>query len=261
MNPYSILGISANASVDMARQAYRRLAMKHHPDRGGDAEQFKLIQQAWDLIESGKYDPFTAPPKPSAPPPKPPPRPQAKPYAKPRPFVTPEVKYHGKQKVLTVNLTEDQAFRGCTVPFRYGRHMIDFDVRPGTQSHTSYYSFLTDPTIGAVGVERVEVLVTVIVDDTAGIVKDDKKLRVQLYAVSFIIGGNITVLDAYDEKVLVTIPEGHDPKEKIVVPGRGYGPENGRGDLILEFEPVFKPVSECTENERQQIKKLYAKIG
>lgn len=56
MNPYSILGVSPNASKKDIKLAYRRLAGKHHPDKGGDKRKFQEIQAAYDLIQSGKAD-------------------------------------------------------------------------------------------------------------------------------------------------------------------------------------------------------------
>lgn len=47
---YNILGIDATASEDQIRQAYKRLAMQHHPDRGGDAAHFQEIQEAYSTL-------------------------------------------------------------------------------------------------------------------------------------------------------------------------------------------------------------------
>lgn len=47
---YNILGIQPNASEDEIRQAYKRLAMKHHPDRGGDQAQFQEVQEAHSVL-------------------------------------------------------------------------------------------------------------------------------------------------------------------------------------------------------------------
>ena len=47
MDYYETLGVDRNASVDEIKKAYRKLAMRHHPDKpGGDAEKFKNINQA-----------------------------------------------------------------------------------------------------------------------------------------------------------------------------------------------------------------------
>jgi DnaJ-class molecular chaperone len=46
---YEILGVDKKASQEQIRQAYRKLAAKNHPDRGGDPEKviflFTLIVQ------------------------------------------------------------------------------------------------------------------------------------------------------------------------------------------------------------------------
>lgn len=43
---FTILGVPAAATVDQVEEAYRRLAMKHHPDRGGDAQEMARINAA-----------------------------------------------------------------------------------------------------------------------------------------------------------------------------------------------------------------------
>jgi curved DNA-binding protein CbpA len=49
---YKTLGLKEGASAEEIKTAYRRLAMKHHPDRGGDPEEFKKIQSAYDYLNS-----------------------------------------------------------------------------------------------------------------------------------------------------------------------------------------------------------------
>jgi len=45
---YQTLGVDPSASLDEIKAAYRKLAMKHHPDRtGGDDTKFKQIQEAY----------------------------------------------------------------------------------------------------------------------------------------------------------------------------------------------------------------------
>jgi curved DNA-binding protein len=60
MNYYDILGVSRQATPQEIKAAYRKLAMEHHPDRGGDESTFQKINQAYDTLSDnnkrGMYD-------------------------------------------------------------------------------------------------------------------------------------------------------------------------------------------------------------
>lgn len=47
---YKLLGVNKNAGDDEIKKSYRKLAMKHHPDRGGDPETFKEISHAYNIL-------------------------------------------------------------------------------------------------------------------------------------------------------------------------------------------------------------------
>ncbi|PRW34018.1 trans-2-enoyl- reductase [Chlorella sorokiniana] len=47
---YATLGLGRSATDIEIRRAYRNLATKAHPDKGGDAELFRNIQQAWEVL-------------------------------------------------------------------------------------------------------------------------------------------------------------------------------------------------------------------
>jgi DnaJ-like protein len=47
---YSILGAAKTASQEEIEHRYKRLAMLHHPDRGGDAEEMKAINEAYRVL-------------------------------------------------------------------------------------------------------------------------------------------------------------------------------------------------------------------
>lgn len=61
-NYYDILGISESASEEDIKQAYRKLAREHHPDKGGDKEHFQKIQEAYEVLsnrqEQQNFSPF-----------------------------------------------------------------------------------------------------------------------------------------------------------------------------------------------------------
>lgn len=60
MDYYSILGVTNSANQDEIKRAYRKLAMQHHPDKGGDEAKFKQINEAYSVLgdpaQRAQYD-------------------------------------------------------------------------------------------------------------------------------------------------------------------------------------------------------------
>ena len=50
MDYYNTLGIPKNSSDAEIKSAYRKMAMKHHPDRGGDEKKFKEVTEAYETL-------------------------------------------------------------------------------------------------------------------------------------------------------------------------------------------------------------------
>jgi len=57
---YKTLGVAKNATASEIKKAYRKLAVKHHPDKGGDPDTFKEISKAYDIVgdeeKRSRYD-------------------------------------------------------------------------------------------------------------------------------------------------------------------------------------------------------------
>ena len=51
---YGILGVPKTATQDDIKKAFRKMAMKHHPDRGGDQAKFKEINEAHDILSDNE---------------------------------------------------------------------------------------------------------------------------------------------------------------------------------------------------------------
>jgi DnaJ-class molecular chaperone len=51
---YRILGVAPSASWDEIVKAYRRKAKVHHPDRGGDEDAMRALNEAFSLLKRAR---------------------------------------------------------------------------------------------------------------------------------------------------------------------------------------------------------------
>eukprot|EP00943_MAST-04B_sp_MAST-4B-sp1_P009181 g9181.t1 len=47
---YDVLGVEPNATFGELKDAYRKIVVKYHPDKGGDTAVFQTIQTAWSVL-------------------------------------------------------------------------------------------------------------------------------------------------------------------------------------------------------------------
>lgn len=53
-NHYQTLGLMPGARFEEVKSAFRKLAVQHHPDKGGDSLLFSAVQQAFSILSDAK---------------------------------------------------------------------------------------------------------------------------------------------------------------------------------------------------------------
>ena len=51
-NYYEVLGVDEKATQEDIKKAYRNLAKENHPDKGGDEEKFKELNNAYQILSN-----------------------------------------------------------------------------------------------------------------------------------------------------------------------------------------------------------------
>lgn len=249
MDQWTTLGVNRGASADEIKSAYRKLAMKHHPDRGGDVAEFQKIQSAYDDITSGRAN-----------------QPQPNPMG-PDPFgnaaqgfnpfggfggfgpfgwnfqtgmmrsddlnaeyyVTLEDLYSGKSDSLDIRGPDGKPIH------------INLAIQPGTPSntrirfpHANNNQHRADPKI-----QPGDVYINLIQRNHATFMRDnnDLILRKDISVFDAMVGTVINIRSIDGRSLDMTVPPGTQPGTKLRLTGEGMPifQRAGRGDLYVQL--------------------------
>jgi len=56
LDPYEILNVPYDATITQIREQFKKLVLKHHPDRGGDPNIFNIVKQAYSYLYKYKLN-------------------------------------------------------------------------------------------------------------------------------------------------------------------------------------------------------------
>jgi len=247
MDHYQTLGISKNATPQEIKKAYRKLASKHHPDKGGDAEQFKKIQEAYDTVSD-------------------PQKKQA--YDNPSPFQG----FGGGQNPfsdifsdafsdifggrganrnyrqrfqITVQIDIQEAYLGCHKIINVDGQELELNIPKGFPNGAS----LNFPEFKPGG----DLLVQITYRRSNTFIRegDDLYARMSVDVIDAILGGKIEIRNLDNKVYEVKVPPGTQHDSKIRLSQKGFvNPQNSRvGDLYIIVNIIVP--KNVTEEQRK----------
>ncbi len=204
---FDILGVKPDATLEEIKKAYKKLASKTHPDKGGDPEQFKKILKAYtELVEN--YNTAV---------------------------------YEPNQDIsIKTYITIDQSFNGGKLNIEYELfsgeiERTTIDVPLGIKhGQTAIYPRLGDDSITMS--PRGDLMVQYLVEAHDNYTRKDDDLYTFCYITVFdaMVGGAASVTSLDNIKYDIKIKPGTQNDEQYVIKNKGFYNSNTRvfGNLI-----------------------------
>jgi len=254
MDHYSVLGVNRTASDKEIKQAYRKLAMEHHPDRtGGDDTKFKQINEAYDVLKDPQkkaaYD-----------------NPQAQFNSNAfsdnfgnfndifsNMFGGGFQQRHGprnKDISIPVKLSLEEVFSGKNLRLRYkttrGIEEAEVTIPPYIQNgQTVQFRGLGDNAVSDFPRGNLNVLVNYIRHHYWNIDGPHLKAKETIPLISLLKGTHIFVKSLEGSDIKVNIPRGTKPGTTLSITGHGLPLNNRqRGNAYIKIDTVMPKLTE-----------------
>lgn len=241
MDHYQTLGIGKDADNTAIKKAYRKLASKHHPDKGGNADQFKQVQEAYDTLSDPQkrqqYDnpsPFQG----------------GDPFGQDSPFADIFGDIFGGRgrraapsrnpnTVTQLAIDLETAYYGKNILIDLGYLRDNIDIPPGCRDGT----VIRMPNKGQVkypGLPAGDLEIRIYVNMPPDIARDGDDLyqRVNISSIEAITGTDIVIDNAVGKPLRVSIPAGTQPGARLKLSNQGMPHPNTTryGNMIVIVE-------------------------
>lgn len=254
MDHYTTLGVEKTATQEEIKKAFRKLAMKHHPDHGGDTEAFAEITAAYDILSDPQ---------------------KRQEYDNPKRefnfstnnmggnfgdfnemfghiFSQTRVMRKNTDIRLAMQLTLEDVAAGKDVVGSYvlpsGRsETVNIKIPPGVENgETIRFKNLGDDSLA--DARRGDLLVSVKVLSHKTFARDGNNiiLKKSIDIFDLILGTTIIIEDLTGSSVSVNIIKGTNPGTTLSVPGRGLpDPKTGNvGNLYIQIKGVVPNIND-----------------
>lgn len=277
MDYYKILGVNRQSSEDEIKKAYRKLAMKYHPDRGGDEKKFKEISTAYDVLsDPQKRQMLDAGIDPN--------NQNQQSFYQQGPFefhmggIPPDMENifgafgfgqgfarpqrRNKSVSVNVEITLQDVLTGknidaeITLPSGQ-KKIINISVPPGIEhGQTIKYQGMGDN--GIPGIRAGDLIVNIVVKNTTEFIRDNSNLILDrtISAWDAMLGTNLYISTLDKKDLNITIPPGTQPETVLRITGEGLPNMRNRvrGNLLLRIK------IEIPKNLNQQHRQIIENI-
>lgn len=261
MDHYSILGVPKTATPEEIKQAYKKKVKEHHPDRGGDEEHFKRINEAYEILSnSDKRSVYDNP------------QPQnnfnfkSSHFEQPWPFAGSGFdhmfnNFGNQQKrrpknrdiMLTASINLKEAYTGKNLIINYTlqsnkNQTVEVSIPAGAKNgDTIKYEGLGDD--GHHKFDRGDLFIKIYVNDIPNWTRDGDNIITKKVVNVFdlLLGCAIVIRTLDDRTVKLNIPKGTTPGKIMSINGYGLPNINNgkRGNLYIRIETEIPKI----ENE------------
>lgn len=253
MDYYSILGVNKNATAEEIRKAYRDKAKAHHPDRGGDPEVFKKVNEAYETLSNqekkAEYD-----------------NPQPQFHFNTGNFEDVFNVFFGHAHIrrnrdlkIAINITLEEVATGKDVILNYaslnGKPLTStIKIHPGVEhGEVIKFKYLGDDLYP--NLPKGDLLVQVRILKHEIFDREGRNLRtnIEISVLDLVLGTKVEIITLSKSKILVNIPAGTHPGTVLSVNGHGLPDRlsNQIGNLYITIKGFTPKIS----NE-QLLKKL-----
>ena len=265
MDYYTILGVPRTATPEEIKKAYKKKSMQHHPDRGGNQDEFIKVQSAYDVLSnSDKRDAYDNP------------QPNFNQQRQHNPFGgSPFDHIFGqgfaqqrqtpRNRDITlqakISLAEVLTGKNLIIQYQLSNGKIEtvtVDVPAGAKhGDTIQYEGLGD--VGHPRYPRGNLQVRIKVSNNKNWLRDQDHLFTKKSVNVFdLLLGCVIIITTLDKKRLeIKVPQGTKPGAKFSIPGYGLPNMHNRqrGTLFVEVEADMPKITDKDVlNKIQQIK-------